>query len=191
MPNPFASAFGADKRQPSNLPTPPQETPPPVYPSQPSNLPLTPPPDITAAFANLTLEPSSFPSPDQCLAHLKLLEAVHTLREDISNRDGVFQIWDRFAKHQHDPPKARTAICEKRWEIYVAKAVQRFEKWWTVCVEKDAKRLEYKQIPEVFQKFEDEQNEKITSDLPFTDLPPLGMTFSFRHWCKAKLVSQM
>ena len=67
-------------------------------------------------------------------------------------------------------------IQEKRWEIYVAKAVQRFEKWWTVCIEKTAKRLEYKDIPDTIQKFEDDQNEKVTAALPFTDLPPLGTT---------------
>lgn len=159
-----------------DLPTPPQDGAFVQYQPKANNLPPTPPPDIIAAFAILNLEPARFPSADQCLAHLKFLEALYLLREDIIQRDGLFGIWDEWADRWDTSDKTFAMIHEKRWEIYVAKAVQRFEKWWTVCIEKTAKRLEYKDIPDTFQKFEDDQNEKVTAALPFTDLPPLGTT---------------
>lgn len=108
-------------------------------------------PDITAAFSNLKLGPTTndFPNPDQCLAHLKLLEAFHQLREDVALRDGLFGIMDSFVpdnlgaeKHAEILMKIR----EKRWAVYVAKSVQRFQAWWTLCVQPHAQKLSQSQM---------------------------------------------
>ena len=49
--------------------------------------------DITSHFAKLDLNStSSKPTVDQCIAHLKLLEAFHQLREDVATSDGLRRI---------------------------------------------------------------------------------------------------
>lgn len=95
-------------------------------------------PDITAAFSSLNLNaPSSgLPSPDLCLAHLKLLEAFHQLRDEISQRDDMFGIKDTFATNNHGQAKdeLRAKIREKRWAVFVTRAARRFEQWWNKTV---------------------------------------------------------
>lgn len=114
--------------------SPPEQQPPPTYSVNPS--------DLTAAFSNLTIgHGSPTPTPDQCIAHLKLLEAFHQLREDVAMTDGLFGIHDSLVP-VNEPKKHQTDILwrirEKRWAVYVARAVFRFEKWWQNSVEPDA-----------------------------------------------------
>ena len=153
----------------NNPPTPPSDNnlPPPSY----TQAPLTPPPDITAAFSNLNLNPTNFPSEDQCLAHLKLLEAISQLREDISARDGLFGIRDDFASinGQIVDDKKIVAIREKRWSVYVAKAVKRFEVWWLGCVEQGGGRLTMENLIERFAAFKQGGEARQVKMLP-----PLG-----------------
>ncbi len=86
--------------------------------------------ELARDLANLKLDDhADTPTVDQCIAHLKLLEAFSRLREDIGYQSGLFGI--------HDPdkplPDAQTAafLREKRWAVYVARAVDRFQMWWT------------------------------------------------------------
>lgn len=94
-----------------------------------------------------------------CLAHLKLLHAFQTLKEDIGYTDGLWGLWDRKAESDHkisidfhketqpagvaspaSETKKRTTddeikirlsrIREKRWALFVARAVDRYEAWW-------------------------------------------------------------
>ena len=105
-----------------------------------------PPIDISSSFANLNLNqnsiPAQKPTPDQCLAHLKLLEAFHSLREDISQQDGLFGISDDFATADTEQERAQllAKIREKRWQVYVSKASKRFEAWWENCIMPNAQR---------------------------------------------------
>ncbi|MCJ1293142.1 hypothetical protein MMC34_004695 [Xylographa carneopallida] len=106
------------------------------------------PPDITAAFSNLRLgQSASIPTVDECIAHLKLLEAFSQLRDDIGTTDGLYGLYDNFI----EPAALRTkkecvellaAMREKRWAIYVTNAVQRFEIYWKVCIQADARMLD-------------------------------------------------
>lgn len=128
-------------------------------------LPSGPPPradhiDITAAFSNLSLDPSpKDPTVDTCLAHLKLLHAVQSMKEDVGYTDGLWGMWDRRAESDGDidlddveeaasagvaqPATEKTKktpdderkirlskIREKRWALFVARAVDRYEAWW-------------------------------------------------------------
>ena len=81
---------------------------------------------------------SQTPDAESCLAHLRLLEAFFRLREEISQRDGLFGLRDSFAGSTIDEERNHTLarIREKRWVIYVTKAAIRFEKWWDHCVQK-------------------------------------------------------
>lgn len=173
----------SDIKQPiHNLPTPPPDStlqPPPAYTSA---APVTPPPDITAAFSNLNLYPTpvystNLPSEDHCLAHLKLLEAISQLREDISSRDGLFGIRDAFATDPYNKEKQLSAIREKRWGVYVAKAVKRFEVWWMTCVEHEEGRLTMNNLLERFASFK-HGGEAIQVKI----LPPLGKSSIIRNW---------
>lgn len=148
------------------------ESPPHVSPPPPSGKASTD--ETTAAFSNLALGPSSQPTVDQCLAHLKLLEAFHQLREDISLTDGLFGLQDSFvpptADEQHRL-EILTKIRGKRWAVYVSKAAKRFEIWWRTMVEPDARMLQQKDIPTAFR--EDPQNGPALS-IDRDGLPPLG-----------------
>lgn len=79
-------------------------------------------------------------SGDECIAHLKLLEVFSDLREVISHRDGLWGLWDSQAigtvKTESLSQLAETQlknlvkIRERRWAIYVSRAVDRFESWF-------------------------------------------------------------
>ena len=112
------------------------------------------PPDLTSGFSNLSLEragedglptPVSQPFPlssttltqskDQCTAHLKTLECFYRLRQTIGSSDGLFGI-DNKAVHdsglEDGPhvPELLAKLAEKRWLIYVTRAVDRFDAWY-------------------------------------------------------------
>ena len=152
------------------LPTPPDNSPPPSYAVNDDNA----VPDITAAFANLNLQASGKPTVDQCIAHLKLLEAFHQLREDIALQDGLFGLRDDFVPSnasQKERAELLTKIREKRWAVYVTKAAYRFQRWWELVVEPDAQMLRQKDIPTAFkEKIETGRALSIDRD----HLPPLG-----------------
>ncbi|KAM5355078.1 hypothetical protein ACJ41O_001724 [Fusarium nematophilum] len=110
--------------------------------------------DVADLFANLRIDPSPHnPDPDTCLAHLRLLFAFQNLKEDVGYTDGLWGIWDSRADGnmvvadngeveerpgaEGDRPddveekhKALSKIREKRWALFVARAVDRYEAWW-------------------------------------------------------------
>jgi len=88
--------------------------------------------NLTAAFTNLSLSstPPAFPEPNYCLAHLKLLTAFNALKREIGHNDGLFGIEDRKVEKVEDRKAALDALKEKRWTLYVARAVDRFQDWW-------------------------------------------------------------
>ena len=157
------------------------DSPPPSYSASVVQEPL---PDISTAFANLNLdEPSALaqtPTPDECLAHLKLLEAFFSLRQDISEHDGLFGISDSFATASTE--RERTELLakfrEKRWQVYVSKANKRFEAWWVTCVMPEARRQTQSAVttvgrtPWVGEKLKFERQ----------NLPPLGKRVTRKSW---------
>jgi Glycine-rich domain-containing protein-like len=108
---------------------------------------LTPPPtyrmedpsaeELTASLRKLDLSPrnddnkKAVPTNDECIAHLKFLTVLAHLREEISESDGLFGIRDASADaFGSEKQKALAKIREKRWGVYVARAVDRFESWF-------------------------------------------------------------
>ena len=74
---------------------------------------------------------------DECIAHLKLLAAFADLRDTIGRTDDLFGISNRVLEAfsgQDDMNKVAASLSEKRWAVYVARAVERFTVWWTKCV---------------------------------------------------------
>jgi len=92
------------------------------------------PPSLTTGFSNLRVSADDSPNRAQCIAHLKLLECFYRLRQNISSTDGLFGIHNHALTSANgnqpcEDPKTLSLLGEKRWAIYVAKAVDRFERW--------------------------------------------------------------
>lgn len=122
------------------------ESPPPTYTRHANQL------DLDDALARLTLSIPAAPGDpevDTCLAHLKLLHAIQEMKEDVGYTDGLWNIWDSRAgyetpnsieavtsatgrKPQGEELKRLVAseIREKRWALFVARAVDRYRSWW-------------------------------------------------------------
>ncbi|MBE3043275.1 hypothetical protein IMZ48_12035 [Candidatus Bathyarchaeota archaeon] len=90
--------------------------------------------DITSAFSSLHLtdEPLNLPNAETCLAHLKLLYAFRGLRDEVGYTDGLWGIADpgEDSKAPEVPLKTLSMLREKRWAVYLARAVDRYEAWW-------------------------------------------------------------
>lgn len=105
--------------------------------------------DISAAFFRLKIPDVTgtvYPEEQVCIVHLKFLHAIDALKQDVGYTDGLFGLWDAAALQgvdlvQEKPDKAAQAkndearmalsrIREKRWALYVARAVDRYEAWW-------------------------------------------------------------
>lgn len=103
--------------------------------------------NLTAAFDNLKLTNSpGDPTPETCLAHLKLLFAFQSMKEEVGYTDGLFGLWDSLAgppqtlksldektpqeKAQNEQLANLSKVREKRWALFVARAVDRYEVWW-------------------------------------------------------------
>nr|POE56788.1 glycine-rich domain-containing protein 1 [Quercus suber] len=144
MPSRLSKIFGGDKeketlaeaeRSRSSY-----ETPPPTYGSSGYDHDhVLNPPDLTAGFNSLNLEPSSkddFPTVDESVAHLKVLECFYRLKQRIGSSDGLFGIHDsiayeyaQYANCQDKAPELLSKLAEKRWAIYTTRAVDRFATW--------------------------------------------------------------
>ncbi|RDL33351.1 uncharacterized protein BP5553_08790 [Venustampulla echinocandica] len=146
----------APQLAPKTSPNPPAEEAPPSYTVTDSTVTPTAQ-DLNAAFNNLKLSdaPSEVPTTEQCLAHLKLLSAFHTLKEDIGYTDGLFNLWDARCEMAEQRDQALVKMREKRWAIYIARAVERFQDWWieVLCPMDQAERLQCKSMVDSNSRF--------------------------------------
>lgn len=141
--------------------------------------------DVRTAFANLDLPnaartPAVLPSVDQCIAHLELLEAFHQLKEEISNTDGLFGLDDSDIPKSlapNDIEELRAKLAQKRWAVYLARAVDRFARWWTVAL--PSRTQDFFKMTELgwHDPSEGILSRPVTAKCTFTrdNLPPLGM----------------
>lgn len=101
--------------------------------------------ELNSAFSNLNLSPfpSPFPEAEHCLVHLKLLSALHGLKEEVGFTDGLFGIQDSSGEKTENKKDALATLREKRWNLYVARAVERFQEWWlkVLCAKENAVRM--------------------------------------------------
>lgn len=89
-----------------------------------------------SAHISPTSKARIIPTTDECIAHLKFLTALHHLRQEVSETDGLFGIQDSQADaFGRSQLTAITKIREKRWAVYVTKAIDRFDKWWDTCIQ--------------------------------------------------------
>ncbi|CRK11061.1 hypothetical protein BN1708_010005 [Verticillium longisporum] len=104
---------------------------PPAYSAEPRNdaAPSAIAVDLAPALGELNLSGTAAarPTPDACLAHLRLLFAFQVLKNEVGYTDGLWEIWDERAKGS---AQVLAALREKRWALYVARAVDRYGAWW-------------------------------------------------------------
>lgn len=139
--------------------------------------------ELNTAFSSLNLSdtPTSFPTPEHCLAHLKLLNVIHATKEDIGYTDGLFGLWDSRCEtlegRQRD--KLLSQIREKRWALYAARAVERFEDWWLKVLHprEGGRRIEGKEMISTNKQFTEFPISGIPQVWTKDMLPPVGKTF--------------
>lgn len=93
---------------------------------------IIPPLDLRKTVSDPTTETISR---DECVAHLKFLAVLADLREAVAGTDGLFGLMDPDPKiFREEAGEAGARIKEKRWAIYVTRAVDRYAVWWRTCV---------------------------------------------------------
>ncbi|KAK6216512.1 hypothetical protein LQW54_003518 [Pestalotiopsis sp. IQ-011] len=104
---------------------------PPAYPIGPRGS-VAGPSRLNSVFSNLSLSDAPrHPEVGTCLVHLRLLYTFHNLKDDVGFSNGLFGLWDaRYPASPSNPSKALAAVREKRWALFVARAVDRYEAWW-------------------------------------------------------------
>jgi hypothetical protein len=126
MGNPnLASAQSEEKQS-----IPPPYSPPDPTPANQANI-------STSASRNGSIRPGDTVAADECIIHLKLLSTIANLRKFIKGTDRLFGIHNSEARNFSDPRKQSQAVIrleEKRWAVYVARAVDRFTVWWQTCL---------------------------------------------------------
>ena len=132
-------------------------------------------PNLTAAFAKLALNQRGIsPSVDECIAHLKLLEAINQLRDDVATQDGLYGLKDSMVPETaSDKTRSQTLthIREKRWAVYVNIAVKRFQKYFqTLQPESRMIDIETMKVPDY--EYITHVKEQLKFDVD--RLPPLG-----------------
>lgn len=157
--------------------------------------------NVTEAFEKLSLGTKPrFPDADTCLAHLKLLFAVQVMKEEVGYTDGLWNIWDTRADDQatvsdltdldvasssasgpagDEGSNKKLAVLsklrEKRWAVFLARAVDRYEAWWTSMQRPNAGLTEadmHTPGSEKYDGFVSAGDDLLTWDA--SNLPPLG-----------------
>lgn len=136
---------------------------------------------LNSAFASLSLPlVATKVEPDTCLAHLKLLFAFYGLKEDVGYTDGLWEVFNSRAdkadakteKKDSDPGSVLAKLREKRWALYVARAVDRYEAWWNTFPSDPLVNSDCNSPSPKYAYFtEGTTSKKWTSQL----LPPLGL----------------
>lgn len=151
MPSFLSKAKPKDKEAASDTDSKPlpSDDAPPAYAAQTSTDGSAPSPgdQLVLELGNLHVSTScEVPDSNTCLAHLRFLFAVHALKEDIGYTDGLWGLWDSHALGSFEPklpdgqPQPETEqkrvqarlslVREKRWSLFVTRAVDRYTAWW-------------------------------------------------------------
>ena len=137
--------------------------------------------NISAAFSTLNLSATRniLPSSDECIAHLKLLEAFYYLKEDVISKDGLFGIHDDIIPDGVSIETVGDILSrkgEKRWAIFVVKAVQRFETWFQKQIQPSASKFTMKEMVE--KSYQNIAFNARPLKMNADELPPLGKFYT-------------
>ncbi|KAL4984521.1 hypothetical protein BDW68DRAFT_193574 [Aspergillus falconensis] len=71
-------------------------------------------------------------SAQECRQHKQLLRCFLNLKQIVSKTTGLFKTeYVHEIKNELDPIARQSAVEERRWSIYVSRAIHRFSVWWT------------------------------------------------------------
>jgi hypothetical protein len=70
------------------------------------------------------------PAPEEMILHLKVLQTFDKLRREICNTEGLFGYFSSAGMSQMEIDRVQ----EKRWQVYLTRAVKRFTVWWETMV---------------------------------------------------------
>ena len=88
-------------------------------------------------------------SPRECQQHLQLLRCFLNLKRVVSETKGLFKTEHTHdVRMEQDPGTRQSIIKERRWSIYVSRAVRRFSIWWACLPASHASGLSSSEIPE-------------------------------------------
>ncbi|KAL5394798.1 hypothetical protein PMIN02_004691 [Paraphaeosphaeria minitans] len=80
---------------------------------------------------------AELPTATQCATHLKLLHSLARLRKEVGCCEGLYGISFEGGTVGGAAEAGTLAerVREKRWSVFVARAVDRFERWWERLLE--------------------------------------------------------
>lgn len=121
------------------------------------------------------------------LVHLRLLYAFRRLRLQIGHQDGLWGIHDDRLDDQTPPltlderNQGLARIKEKRWAIYLARAVHRYDAWWKAMNPKPLTEAETESTESArYAKF---PQKSVPLDFTEENMMPLG---EIRLWTHGK-----
>jgi len=91
---------------------------------------------LTSLTMNLTETAAPIPATSALVAHLRLLHAFDTLKASIGYRNGLWSIYDSRARKPgadgrvSEDSSVLAKLREKRWAVYLGRAVDRYVAWW-------------------------------------------------------------
>jgi hypothetical protein len=125
------------------------------------------------------------PRPNTCLAHLKLLFTFQSLKEDVGWSDGLWDIWDANYPSTPDAAiKALATVREKRWALFVARAVDRYEAWWSTL---SGQMLTERDMEKDRTRYLNFMANWEPMNWSLENMPPLGMMHPSRFSCLSVL----
>lgn len=131
---------------------------------------ILPEQDQSVEYSNTGVSSIQTTTPKECIDHLRFLTALANLQHYIRAKDGLFGI-NHPGRH-FDDPAINSRVEEKRWQVYVSRAVERFKEWW-ISLPK------YKKQPTVMSLKRFAMNplaldDNLSIGLSKSELPPLG-----------------
>lgn len=109
---------------------------------------------------------------DQVIAHLKFLAVLSDLRDTIASTPDLFGIPDAqrelFGAQTNE---AQIRVKEKRWAVYTARAVERYEAWWNSCLGQNRATIRRLYSPD----YGDVAKIKGVMEWDVDILPPIGL----------------
>jgi len=113
------------------------------------------------------------------MAHLKFMMLIADLRDTIARSDGIYGLWDSAIPTGTEEMYQRgTALMrEKRWAVFVTKAVDRFEAWYTNFGSREDYEAGYPLMTVHFNEMESFNPADPQAASPFTpgNIPPLDV----------------
>lgn len=123
-----------------------------------------------------------YPSKECIMVHLFLLEAFHALENTIKDSDGLFGLFDNMSINNADSNRTSVELIrEKRWRVFILRAVERYELWWNKVLstneENKVPLTGDKLTPEFFQEWINNAGSNSTDDWDLSSdiLPPLDV----------------